>query len=337
MKRRLIAIVLVFVFGIALFGLAACGDDAETAGADVPRIAFVPRVVGQPWWDHVRDNGVMAWAAENGIEVIYAGPAEVTAEGQIQIINDLLAQGLDFLLMCPNDTVAMEPIAAEARAQGVVVITTEAAGMQNIDFNVEAFDDAGMGAFLMDQLASMMGYEGEFVTMVGGMTIESHNAWADGAIARQEEAFPNMTLVPTFRVSSESDTEIAYQRTMELLQLYPNLRGILGTGSFDGPGASRAIRDAGRMGEVFAISVGIPSEISEFLHDGVMLAGALWDPALSAQAMLNLAMMIWEGEEIANGANLGVPGYDNVAVTGTLIVGDGAIAITAENVDSFDF
>ena len=354
MRKRILALVLVLLFGFALLGLTACGNgnggaaDAPAAGAadapadaaadrGAPRIAFIPRNVGMPWWDYVRDFGVMPWAEENGIDVIYMGPVEVTAEGQIAIINDLLAQGIDFLLMAPNDTAAMEAIAAEARAAGVVVITHEAAGMQNIDFNLEAFDDAGMGAFLMDQLASMMGYEGYYVTMVGGMTIESHNAWADGAIARQQEAFPNMTLVPTSRVSSESNTEVAYQRAMELFMLYPELTGILGTGSFDGPGSSRAIRDAGRAGEVFAISVGIPSEISEFLHDGIMLAGALWDPALASQAMLNLAMAIWNGEDVVTGMNLGVEGYEDVIVTGTLVLGDGAIAITADNVDDFTF
>ena len=302
-----------------------------------PHIAFIPRSVGMPWWDYVRDFGVMPWAEANGIDVIYAGPVGVTAEEQIAIINDLIAQGIDFLLMAPNDTAAMEAIAAEARAAGVVVITHEAAGMQNIDFNVEAFDNAGMGAFLMDQLASMMGYEGYYVTMVSGMFNEFHNAWADAAVARQLEAYPNMTLVPTGRVSSESATEVAYQRAMELFQRYPELRGILGTGSFDGPGSSRAIRDAGLTGEVFAISVAIPSEISEFLHAGIMKAGALWDPAIVAQAMLNLAMAIWNGEYVVTGMNLGVPGYESVVVTGTLVVGNGAIAITTDNVDDFPF
>jgi simple sugar transport system substrate-binding protein len=124
---------------------------------------------------------------------------------------------------------------------------------------------------------------------------------------------------------------------MELLTLYPNLRGILGTGSFDAPGAGRAVRDAGLTGQVHVIGLGIPSELRELLHEGVLQAGALWDPALTAQAMLNLGMMLWNGETIATGANLGIPGYDNVLVDGTQIIGEGSILITADNVDDFDF
>jgi len=336
MKRKILALVLIFVLSFTLVGITACADEDE-ARPDVPRIAFVPKVVGQAWWDHVRDNGVTVWSEQHGIDVIYQGPPDVSVEGQLQIITDLLAQGIDILLFAPNDPDALEAIAAEAREAGVIVITHEASGMRNVDFNIEAFDEEGMGGFLMDQLASMMGYEGEYVTMVGSMTMESHNNWADAAVRRQIEAYPNLTLVPTARVSSESDSEIAYQRTMELLTLYPNLRGILGTGSFDGPGAGRAIRDAGLTGEVFAISLGIPSELRDLLHEGVLQAGALWEPAYSAKAMLNLAMMLWNGETITTGSDLGIPGYESVLVEGTLIVGDGAIAITAENVDDFAF
>jgi len=329
---------------LLMLGLVACGSSADQAGpggeasnADGPVIAFVPRVVGQAWWDHVRDNGVMAWAAQHGIDVIYQGPANVEVEGQIQIINDLMAQGIDILLFAPNDSAALESIAAEARERGIIVITTEGSGMQNVDFNVEAFNEEGFGAFMMEQLASFMGYEGYYVTMVGSMTSESHMNWADAAVARQLEMYPNMTLVPTARVSSEHDSEIAFQRTMELLQLYPDLRGIQGTGSFDAPGAARAISDLGLVGEVHVISATIPSEIRDFLHEGIMHGGALWDPALTAQAMLNLAVMMWEGETITTGSDLGIPGYEDVIVDGTLIIGDGAISITADNVDDFGF
>jgi simple sugar transport system substrate-binding protein len=167
--------------------------------------------------------------------------------------------------------------------------------------------------------------------------MESHNNWADAGVARQEEAYPNMTLVDDKRVSSESDAEIAYQKTKELLKKYPNLKGILGTSSFDAPGAARAIEELGLAGKVHAISVALPSEARDYLKDGVLQSVALWDPALSAKAMLNLAMAIWNGEEVATGMDLGVEGYENVTINGTNVIGQGWIAITKDNVDNFTF
>ena len=185
------------------------------------------------------------WASENGIDVIYKGPTDTDAAAQVQIMTDLVNQGVDVLCFSPNDPDACEEICKEAMEKGIIVIATEASGMQNVNYDIEAFDEAGLGGFLMDQLAAQMGEEGEYITMVGSMTMESQNNWADAAIARAEEAYPNMTLVPDKRVADDSDAEKAYELTKELLQKYPNLKGILGTGSFDAPGCARAIQELG--------------------------------------------------------------------------------------------
>ena len=359
--KKFIALLLALVLVV---GLVACGAKNEPAPAeekkeettapaeekkedpapaeepapadDTPVIAFVPKVIGQAWWDYVR-TGVEEWAADNGYEVIYKGPTEVDAAAQVQIMTDLVNQGVDILCFSPNDPGACEQICKQARDAGIIVISTEASTMENVDYDVEAFNDAGLGGFLMDELAKMMGEEGEYCTMVGSMTMESHNNWADAAVARQQEAYPNMTLVSDQRVSSESDAERAYQLTKELKQKHPDLKGILGTSSFDAPGAARAIDELGLTGQMFAISVAMPSETRDYLKAGVLQAVGLWDPAVTAKAMLNLALQMYQGVEPASGMDLGEVGYEAVEITGSLVVGNGALAITAENVDNFTF
>lgn len=359
--KKLIIVVIVCVM---VLSLAACASDTTTASesassaapessaaeessaaaessaaeaTDTPTIAFVPKVIGQAWWDYVRDSGVTAWAEENGIEVKYQGPTTADAAEQVKIMTDIVSQGVDILCFSPNDPNACEEICKQAREQGTIVIATEASGMENIDYDVEAGSEEGLGAFLMDQLAAQMGGEGEYITMVGSMTSESHNNWADAAVAQQEAVYPDMVLVEDERVTSEVDAEVAYQKTKELLKKYPDLKGILGTSSFDGPGAARAIEELGLAGQVFAISVALPSETSDFLKEGVLGSVGLWDPAKSAQAMLNLGMDIYNGEEVVTGMDLGVEGYEDVIVDGKLVQGDAWIAITADNVDDFTF
>ena len=354
--KKLIALLLALVMVI---GLVACGakapeaeapvadapaapeaeaPEAEAPAAEKPVIAFVPKVIGQAWWDYVGE-GVKAWAEENAdiAEVIYKGPAEVDAAAQVQIMTDLVNQGVDALLFSPNDPNACEEICKQAKEAGIIVISTEAATMTNVHYDVEAFNDAGLGAFLMDSLARQMGEEGEYITMVGSMTMESHNNWADAAVARAQEAYPNMTLVADARVSSESDAEVAYNKVKELKQKYPNLKGILGTSSFDAPGSARAIDELGLTGQMFAISVAMPSETRDYLKSGILQAVGLWDPAVTAKVMLNLAVKMYNKEEIKAGMDLGMPGYDAVAIEGKVIIGDGALAITADNDDSFTY
>ncbi len=316
----------------------AAADTAAPATGDKPTIAFVPKVIGQPWWDYVHD-GVDEWAAANGYDVIYKGPTEVDAAAQVQIMTDLVNQGVDILCFSPNDPDACEAICKQAMDKGIIVIATEASGMKNVNYDIEAFDEAGMGGFLMDQLAKQMGEEGQYITMVGSMTMESQNNWADAAVARQESTYPKMELVPDKRVADDSDAEKAYELTKELIQKYPDLKGICGTGSFDAPGAARAIEELGLNGKVFAISVAIPSEVKDYLESGALQAVGLWDPAISAKVMLNTGVKLFNGEEIATGTDLGEEGYgaDDVTVDGTLITGNGQIAITKDNVNDFSF
>jgi ABC-type sugar transport system, periplasmic component len=309
------------------------------AGKKAPTVAFVPKVIGQAWWDYVHEGGVNAWAKAASIDVKYQGPTTVDAAAQVKIMTDLVSQmnSGDILCFSPNDPNACENIAKQARAKGIIVVATEASGMKNIDYDVEAGSEQGMGQFLMDQLATAMGGSGKYITMVGSLTMESQNNWADAGVKEQQAKYPNMTLVPDKRVVDNSDAEQAYEKTKELIQKYPDLKGILGTGSFDAPGAARAIQELGLTGKVFATSVALPSETKDYLKSGVLQSVGLWDPAKSAQAMLNLAMAKSNGTEIKTGMDLGVDGYNSVNVNGTLVQGNAWIAITKDNVGNFSF
>lgn len=348
MKRKLLSAVLCFSMVAAMLmgcqssksGTEETSTASNTAtsdnSSDAIKIAFVPKVMGQAWWDHVQEN-VEEWSKENNIEVIYKGPTEVDAAAQVQIMTDLINQGVDVLCFSPNDPDACEAICKEAMEKGIIVIATEASGMKNVTYDVEAFDETGLGAFLMDQLATQMGEKGQYITMVGSMTMESQNNWADAAVTRQKEAYPGMELVPDERVADDSDAEKAYELTKQLIQKYPDLKGILGTGSFDAPGAARAIKELGLTGKVFAISVAMPLEVKDYLLDGTLGSVALWDAGVTAKVMLNLAVKLHNDETIAAGADLGEIGYTSVDIHDKVIVGQGQIAITTENVDDFGF
>ena len=333
MTKKMTAGLLCLAMGVSSFAGATTVFAEE---ADTPTIAFVPKVMGQAWWDHVQEN-VEEWSEENGIDVIYKGPTDVDAAAQVQIMTDLVNQGVDILCFSPNDPAACEAICKEAMDKGIIVIATEASGMENVNFDIEAFDEAGLGGFLMDQLAEQMGGEGQYITMVGSMTMESQNNWADAAVARAEEAYPDMELVPDKRVADDSDAEKAYELTKELITKYPDLKGILGTGSFDAPGAARAIQELGLTGKVFAISVAMPLEVADYLEDGTLGSVALWDAGITAKAMLNCAVKMFNGEEIGDGADLGEEGYTSVALQDKVLVGQGQIAITKDNCYDFGF
>ena len=79
----------------------------------------------------------------------------------------------------------------------------------------------------------------------------------------------------------------------------------------------------------------LPSVAGEFLDDGAVDKIFLWDPMVAGQAQAKLALMLINGEKIAPGLDLGLPGYRNLKrISGTphALAGSGWITIDKSNV-----
>jgi len=186
-----------------------------------------------------------------------------------------------------------------------------------------------------------MGEEGVYTTMVASLTNGSHNEWADAAVEYQKEHYPNMTLLEDNpRVESDDNGDTAYNVAKELIKTYPDLKGIMGTSSFDAPGVARAIQELGLVDKFFTSGTGMPADNAELLKSGVIKSLTLWDPAKSGEAMVDLACKVLAGEEIGAPVNLNVDGYTEMNFregSETVLEGQGWITIDADNVDDFGF
>ena len=304
-------------------------------------IVVVPKDASNPWFVRM-EVGVNEYAEAHPENTIYQrGTPEIDATLQAQLVQDLIAQGVDAICVVPVDPESLEPVLEQARAAGIVVIAHEGASLVNVDYDIEAFNNAAYGAFIMENLAQAMGGEGVYTTMVAHVTNASHNEWADGGVAYAEENYPNMTLLEAEpRVESEDNGDVAYNVAKELFNKYPELKGIMGTSSFDAPGVARAIEELGLTGKVFTSGTGMPADNAELLKSGAVQSLTLWDPALAGQAMIALAEKLLAGEEITTPLDLGVEGYTALQFregSETVLEGEGWMVINAENVDSLGF
>jgi len=319
---------------------APSASSAESAKDKNYTIAVVPKDATNPWFVRM-ETGVKQFATDTGLNVYQKGPSETDATMQAQVIQDLIAQKVDAIAVVPVDPGALETVLKQAMDAGIVVVTHEGATQQNTMFDIEAFNNADYGAFIMDNLAECMGKEGVYTTMVGHVTNASHNEWADGGVAHQKEAYANMKLLTEEpRVESQDDGEQAYQTAKELLKKYPNLKGIMGTSSFDAPGVARAIDELGLKGKVCTSGTGMPAANKEILANGSVSSLTLWDPAKAGYAMASLAKKILDGEKIEGTVDLGVDGYKEMhfaSGSSKVLEGNGWIVINKDNVDSFGF
>ena len=303
-------------------------------------IAVVTKDNTAAWFQRM-EEGVNEFGEATGINVIQTGPANADAASQVQVIDDMIAQGVDALCVVPIDPGAIEASLQNAMEQGIVVVTHEASNQVNTLFDIEAFTAEDFGAAIMDALAADMGEEGKYAMMVAYTTSTTHMEYANAQYARQQEAYPNMELINDGAIpsaESEESIDTAYERAKEILNANPDLAGFTGVASTDCPGIAQAVEELGL--NVKVVGVGTPNEFRPYVESGTISTIKLWDPKDAGYAMCQTAAMILRGEEVGEGANLVAPGSESVTLVegdNRCLVGDADITITIDNIDDYDF
>ncbi|WP_102961406.1 autoinducer 2 ABC transporter substrate-binding protein [Mangrovicella endophytica] len=320
----------------ALAASALLGGTVGMVGAqDAKEIVTVVKLSGIAWFNRM-EEGVKEYAAATGANATQVGAATADAALQVQLIEDLVARGVDAITVVPNSPQALEPVLKRALDNKIVVVGHEGATLQNVTYDVEAFDNKAYGEHLMEALAQKMGGEGEYAVFVGYLTSVTHNEWVDAAIAYQKAKYPKMTLVGGKQESAEQQQQ-AYAKMRELLRTYPKLKGMQGSAGEDVVGAALAVEEAGLSDQVSIVGTSLPSVSGAYLESGEIDMISFWDPAKAGYAMNVVAAKALDGQTIKTDDDLGVEGYNKVRVDGKVIYGQAWVDVTAKNMDQYDF
>lgn len=306
----------------------------SAALADGLVVANLPKSVGGAWFNRMA-VGIEAYGEESGNEAFQTGADKGDAALQVKEVENLIAQMVDVITIVPVSPEALEPVLTKAREAGIVVISHEAAGIQNVDWDVEAFDGAAYGAHLMDRMAAAMGEEGDYIISVGSLTAASHMSWANGALARQLEAYPNMNCINADAfIESNYNQKASQEKAAELMKTYPDLKGMFATSATDLPGYALAVEEAGKQDEIVVAGNGVPNANKDYLASGALDVLGTWDPADTGIVMCKVAEMVKNGVEITDGMDLGVDGYNAIKIDGNMLIGQAWKDITIDSPES---
>ena len=324
---RTLTLAAVLAAGTALV-LPASAQEAK-------EMATVVKIAGIQWFNRMQE-GVDEYAAESGNNAFQVGPAQADPQQQAALIEDMIAQGVDSLAVVPMSPEALEPVLKRAMDAGITVVTHEAASQQNTSYDLEAFRNEDFGANLMERLATCMGGEGEYAVFVGSLTSQTHNQWVDGAVAHQEANYPNMTLVGD-RNETFDDQQQAYAKAQEVLRAYPDIKGMQGSASTDVAGIGLAIEERGLEDATCVFGTSLPSIAGQYIETGAVDGIGFWDPKLAGIAMNEVAAMVMDGQEITDGMDLGLEGYESVTLDGKVIYGTAFVDVDADNIADYPF
>lgn len=338
-KRAIVAIAAAATLALTA-GCTSRNDDGSagsaTSGAtgDVT-VAFVPKLQGIPYFEEMNRGGDAA-AEEYGFTWLYQGPTTSDAAAQADIVRSFIQQGVDTLIVAPNDPDSLAPLLQEAQDAGIRVATSDTDAPNSVrELFVNQTTTENHGGKLAETLAEAMNGEGKYAIVSCGETATNLNAYIDAAQATMEAEYPDIEFAQT--VYAGEDQAKATQMATDIMNADPDVNGMIGICASAAPAVAQAVQDAGRIGEVFTVGGGTPNDMKPYLEDGSSSASVLWNVwdlgYLTGWAGWQLALGEDFPEDIAVGEISGVE-YD--AETKMMLLG-GPFVFTRENVGEFDY
>jgi simple sugar transport system substrate-binding protein len=298
------------LFGAATIAAAILPGTAGMSFAQgQKKMVTVVKIAGIPWFSAL-ENGMKKAGADFGIDASIVGPTHLDPDQQVKLLEDLIARRVDVIGLVPIDEKMAEPVLKRAQEAGIAVITHEGPEQEGRTWNIELIDSVKFGEVQMQKLAKEIGEEGEYAVYVGSLTTPLHNIWADAGIAYQKAHYPKMKLVAD-RFPGADEIDTAYGRTLEVIQAYPNLKGILAFGSNGPIGAGNAVREKG-LKKIAVIGTVVPSQAKPLILDGTIREGYLWNPTDAGYAMVAIAKLVLDGTPIVDGVE--IPGLGKAVV-----------------------
>ena len=336
--KKMVVFVLVTVFLVTLLATSSLFSAAEESvkASKNWRIAFIPQLIGIPYFDAMKAGGEEA-AKTFGVIYMDVGSPEASAAEQVRLVENLIQQKVDAISISVLDSVSLNPVMERVEKAGIVIYTSDSDSPNSVRrvYVAQAFDK-DLGYTLIDRLAAQIGNEGKIGIISGESTATNLNTWIEFMKERVAQKYPKIEIAD-IRYTRGGSSEDALRHAEELMIRFPDIKGLIAVASTTVPGVAQAVENAGNKGVVAVIGYGSPNTVRTYIKSGVMKESVLWDPF--ALGYLN----VWAGIQLLEGKPFkeinNVPGhgeakyFDNIK---TLLLGP-PLVITAENVDNFNF
>lgn len=297
--------------------LAACGKSEPDKPART-RVGVVAKSLGNGFFDAVH-KGADEAARELDAEVIFTGPTTPTAEGQIEVLNALIAQRVDAIAVSANDPDALVPTLKRAMARGIKVISYDssvapAGRMAHLAPSSDQLIGETVVALTAELAPQVDGKgKGKFAVVSATPTSTNQNSW----LAEMRKALPQHPGLQLVSVAYGDDvSDKSYRETVALLKQYPDLVVVVSISSVGIVAAARAVEDQGLAGKVKVTGLGLPSELAGYVQKGVVPKFAIWNPIDLGYATTQIATRLARGADTAKPVPTGRMGEVTFAADG---------------------
>jgi rhamnose transport system substrate-binding protein len=265
---------------VLTFSLTSCASDGGGSGdgsansaagkcVEGPiKIGLIPKLGTDPYMVTVQ-KAVEAAAAKDGSTVVYTSPSDATGAAQIPFVNQLISQGVDVIAISGSDLNSASAALAKAKQAGIKVISWDSdVAPDSRAFFLNQADTGKIGDQMLASLSDMIGGEGEFAILSSTQTAVNQNAWIDSIKDKlaNDAKYSKMKLVTV--AYGEEKADVNAQKAKELVQAYPNLKGIIVPAGIGLPAAAEALSQSGDLGRVKISGLGPVTLVKQYIDTG---------------------------------------------------------------------
>ena len=256
----------------------ALGAALASPAFAVDKIALVVKSLGNGFFDAANQGAQEAAKELKNVEIIYTGPAKATAEGQIEIVNALIAQKVSAIVISANDPDALAPVLKRAMDRGIKVISFDSGVRKDGRMmHLNPSSNPLIGEKLVKMTADAIGATGEVAVLSATAQATNQNIWIEEAKkVLAQPAYKGLKLVSV--VYGDDQTDKSYREAQGLFKSYPNLKAIIAPTTVGVAAAAKAVQDENKVGTIFVTGLGLPSEMAGHVKSGAVKSFAIWNP-----------------------------------------------------------
>lgn len=303
MKRAkvLILLALVLVFAMVLF--SGCAADEENGDVEEKYvIGFSNCSMGHSWRAAMYESMMYELEKHDNIELIVTDAAD-NASKQISDIEDMLARGIDLLIVSPAVMDALAPIVDECFDRGIPVVVVDRSVATEKYNTFVATNQKELGLKVAGYIVEEYDGVANYINLEGSPGAGPNEERNDGLYEIFKD-YPGM--VELAKQPAHWNEATALEVMENLLQAHQNIDIVITSNGDIALGAYRAIQAAGRENEIDIVSIDASrNDCLEALRDGIFKPYTAINPVYCGGWSLRVAIDILQGKTVAK--NMEVP------------------------------
>jgi len=267
--------------GLAL-ALPGCGkkegNPGTNTGGNPPasakkfKLAFVSNNAANFW--AIARTGCNDAAKELGnVEVDFRIPSSASAAEQQQILNDLVARGIDGIAVSPidpaNETDFLDKIAGQT-----LLLTTDSDAPDSKRVCYIGTDNVDAGRQAGGLIKEAIPQGGKIMIFVGKMDAQNAKERLQGIKEALEGSNVEIIDVRT----DDTDQARAQQNAADTLVKYPDIACLVGLWNYNGPAIANAVKSAGKSGQVKIVCFDENQETLDGVASGLIYGTVVQQP-----------------------------------------------------------